>query len=132
MATFLQKTVKALREAAVKSDPHARVDSVGLGSDLLCTSETVFTYRGRVDHLGHAVEICESTQDLPRRLREKTNESDRWKAKCEYWQREAKKRSETGAALDATKIADEIMARIERDGAIHKDALVEVIGAFTK
>lgn len=30
-------------------------------------------------------------------------------------------------SLDAPKLADEIMARIERDGAIHRDSLIEVI-----
>ena len=57
-------------------------------------------------------------------------ERDRWKAKCEYWQGEVEKRGKTRFVVDATKVADEIMARIERDGAIHKDALVDVVRAF--
>lgn len=33
-------------------------------------------------------------------------------------------------ALNPDKVADELMARIERDGAIHRDSLIDVLNAF--
>ena len=39
--------------------------------------------------------------------------------------------NQTQTAIPAERIADEIMARIERDGAIHKSSLMDVIAMIT-
>lgn len=119
----LDGRIPACPPTAVKADPHARVDSVG-GVTLTTGALVTGTLAASPVYVGHA------TNQLRAALHTTQTERDRWKAKCEYWQAEAEKRSRSGSALDATKIADEIMARIERDGAIHRDALVEVVRAF--
>lgn len=37
------------------------------------------------------------------------------------------RKTSASAAMSAERVADEIMARIERDGAIHRSSLIEVI-----
>lgn len=56
-------------------------------------------------------------------IRQANVRADREAAKCKYWQDIAIGIS----SVDASRIADEIMARVERDGAIHRDALIEVV-----
>lgn len=54
----------------------------------------------------------------------------RWKAKCLYWQGVAGTARAGDRSLDAGRVADEILARIERDGAVHRDALIETIARY--
>ena len=68
-------------------------------------------------------------QDVQESLREARTEVARWKAKSDYWQGVAQS---AGSSINAERIADEIMLRIERDGAIHRDALIEVARLYAK
>jgi len=71
--------------------------------------------------------IAISGGDDKERIRQANLRADREKAKAAYWQEVATAR---GDGLNAGRVADEIMARIERDGAIHRDALIEVVQIF--
>lgn len=62
-------------------------------------------------------------------LRQANVRADREAAKCKYWQDRA---LAAPSGVDAARVAEEIMARIERDGAVHRDALIEVITLYAK
>lgn len=62
-------------------------------------------------------------------LRQANLRADREAAKRKYWQDRA---LAAPSDVDAVRVAEEIMARIERDGAVHRDALVEVITLYAR